>query len=127
MNFVNVVVGRNSSIVMEHKVEVVYISGPMTGYPNFNREAFVKAEMNLIGKGKEVVSPSLLEQDDEGMLWKPLQGRWEHYLKIALSKMLLCNAIVMLPGWEQSKGAKLERYIAEVLGYKIYENVEDVK
>jgi hypothetical protein len=49
----------------------------MTGHPNFNREAFVKAEMNLIGKGKEAVSPSLVEQDDVVKTWKPLQGKWE--------------------------------------------------
>ena len=108
-------------------MEVIYISGPMTGYPNFNREAFVRAEMCLIGKGKEVVSPSLVEQDDEGMTWKPLQGKWEYYLKIALIKMLHCNTIVMLPGWQDSKGARVERYLAETLGFKIYEKLEDVK
>ena len=107
-------------------MEVIYISGPMTGYPNFNREAFVKAEMCLIGKGKEVVSPSLVEQDDEGQTWKPLQGKYSYYLKIALQKMLRCNAIVMLDGWQDSKGARVERYLAEALGYKIYENVDDV-
>ena len=108
-------------------MEVIYISGPMTGHPNFNREAFVKAEMNLIGTGKEAVSPSLVDQDDEGKTWKPLQGKWEYYLKIALSKMLRCNAIVMLPGWQESKGARVERYLAETLGYKIYDTVDDVK
>ena len=108
-------------------MEVIYISGPMTGYPNFNREAFTKAKIRLIGQGKEVVSPVLLEQDDEGRTWKPLQKKYSYYLKISLSKMLSCNAIVMLPGWEQSKGAKVERYLAEALGYKIYDNVEDVK
>ena len=108
-------------------MEVIYISGPMTGYPNFNREAFTKAKIRLIGQGKEVVSPVLLEQDDEGRTWKPLQGKWEYYLKIALSRMLHCNAIVMLSGWQESKGARLERYLAETLGYKIYENVEGVE
>jgi len=108
-------------------VEVIYISGPMTGYPNFNREAFVKAEMNLIGKGKEIVSPSLLEQDIEGRKFKTLEEAWMYYMKTALIKLLHCNAIVMLDGWSDSKGARLERYLAETLGYKIYESIEEVE
>jgi len=126
MSLASVEAARNSSIVTERKVEVIYISGPMTGYPNFNREAFVKAEMNLIGKGKEIVSPSLTEQDDEGMPWKPLRGKWEYYFKIALIKMLHCNAIVMLDGWRYSLGARIERFLAKILKYKIYESIEEV-
>lgn len=126
MSLASAEAARNLSIATERKMEVIYISGPMTGLPSFNREAFVKAEKILQEKGKEAVSPSLAEQDDEGMTWEPLRGKYSYYLKIALIKMLHCNAIVMLPGWENSKGAKVERYVAEALGYKVYESIEEV-
>ena len=38
----------------------VYIAGPMTGYKNFNREAFHKAEEKLKQKGCTVLNPAVL-------------------------------------------------------------------
>ncbi|EGF7427729.1 DUF4406 domain-containing protein, partial [Escherichia coli] len=38
----------------------VYIAGPMTGYKNFNREAFHEAEEKLKQKGCTVLNPAVL-------------------------------------------------------------------
>ncbi len=38
----------------------VYIAGPMTGYENFNREAFHKAEEELKREGHTVLNPAVL-------------------------------------------------------------------
>ncbi|ENM6975340.1 DUF4406 domain-containing protein, partial [Escherichia coli] len=38
----------------------IYIAGPMTGYENFNREAFHKAEEALKREGHTVLNPSVL-------------------------------------------------------------------
>ncbi|MBB7007809.1 DUF4406 domain-containing protein, partial [Escherichia coli] len=38
----------------------VYIAGPMTGYKNFNREAFHKAEEELKREGHTVLNPAVL-------------------------------------------------------------------
>jgi hypothetical protein len=98
-------------------MEVIYISGPMTGYPNFNRNAFDEVEKYLISKGKEVVSPVLSDQISGKLTWKSCMRK-------SLQKLLHCNSIVMLPGWRESRGAKMERYLAEMLEYVIYENVD---
>ncbi len=38
----------------------VYIAGPMTGYKNFNREAFHNAEEELKREGHTVLNPAVL-------------------------------------------------------------------
>ena len=38
----------------------VYIAGPMTGYENFNREAFHRAEDALKREGHTVLNPAVL-------------------------------------------------------------------
>jgi len=101
--------------------EVIYISGPMTGYPGFNYDTFRKAELYLKEHGKTVVSPVILEEEDTGMPWLPLYGPYEYYLKQSLVRLLQCNAICMLPGWQLSTGACLERELAVKLKYTIYE------
>lgn len=37
----------------------IYIAGPMTGYENFNREAFHKAEEALKREGHTVLNPAV--------------------------------------------------------------------
>jgi len=40
------------------------------------------------------------------------------YMRVDLTHLLQCQAIVFLPGWERSKGAVLEHNIALELGLK---------
>ena len=83
----------------------VYISGPMTGMKNHNREAFVEAERYLKNIGFSVFNPSNNPTSDK--------FTWEMYMKWDLKNMLDCDLIFMLDGWENSRGAKLEKYLAD--------------
>lgn len=90
----------------------IYISGPMTGIEAFNFPAFHAAAADLRALGLDVVSPAEL-CPDAGMPWA-----W--YLRRDLAALLDCEAVAMLPGWQDSKGACLERHVAEALGMPIY-------
>ena len=50
-------------------------------------------------------------------VFRPLT--WEDYMRDDLTALLTCTHIVMLPGWEQSRGARLEKYVAEHLGMSV--------
>lgn len=86
----------------------VYISGPITGIDFGNRFAFSCARCALELCGYEVVDPSEVQLDDD--------ASWADYMKADLKLLLDCDYIFMLEGWEDSKGARLERELAENLG-----------
>jgi hypothetical protein len=88
----------------------VYLSGPMTGIPLFNFPAFHAAAAELRAKGYDVVNPAELDEADEK------QMEWSDYLRRDIAQLVTCQGIAMLPGWENSKGAQLERHIADALG-----------
>lgn len=88
---------------------IYYISGPMTGLPEFNYPMFEAVASELRGMGYDIVSP---HETDEIQGNEPGSQTWEWYMRHALRGLLTCNAIVMLPGWTRSKGARRELDIA---------------
>ncbi|WP_236011559.1 DUF1937 family protein [Alicyclobacillus fructus] len=90
-----------------------YLAGPMSGYPDFNRPAFHKAAARLRAQGLIVVNPAEIRGDED---WA-----WDDWMRAALHCLLGCHAVVFLPGWESSRGARLERTIAEALGMPMFE------
>ncbi len=93
----------------------VYVTGPMTGLPEYNYPAFHAAAASLRAAGYEVLSPA-----ENGM---PLGLPWEDYLRADIRMLLDCDAIVRLPGWEASRGATLEVHIATSLGMTLLPEV----
>ena len=89
----------------------VYVAGPMTGIADFNFPAFNAAAEALRLEGYIVENPA-----SHGVV----EGaEWADYLAYDLTRLGLCNAIYLLPGWECSKGARLEFLIAEQLGMTV--------
>lgn len=88
----------------------IYISGPMTGYDNHNKESFARAAEWLRSSGFEVLSPHEVKLPE-----RPLPT-WEDYMKADLLLLIRARTVVTLPGWECSRGAKLEVEIAHTLG-----------
>lgn len=86
----------------------IYLSGPMTGLPEFNFPAFHAAAANLRAQGFEVVSPAEIVPD--------LTTSWEKCMRADIKALCDCDAIALLPGWEKSKGAHLELHIGHRLG-----------
>ena len=81
----------------------IYIAGPMTGLPDCNREAFNRAATILESQGHVVLNPAILPDGLEH----------HEYMEICISMLMVCERVVLLPGWEKSKGAVIERFYAE--------------
>lgn len=96
----------------------LYISGPMSNLPAFNYPAFERAAAHYRSLGHDVLSAhEVPHQEPNGEIGSL---PWSEYLRGDLIAMLQhCDRIVMLPGWQSSKGATLERQVALALGFEI--------
>lgn len=95
-----------------------YIAGPMTGYLEFNYPAFHRAADRLRKMGFQVVSPAELNPITANLEVNE-EYHTKHYpsfMRRDIAALIECDHILLLDGWERSKGASLERHIAEVLG-----------
>ncbi len=90
----------------------VYISGPMTGAPNYNYPAFGAAAQQWRALGWGVVNPA---ESFGGDASRPRSD----YMRTDLEHLLTVDAIAMLPGWQDSAGARLEHAIAGELGLDV--------
>lgn len=108
-----------------------YIAGPMTGLPHFNIPAFDAAAEDLRAKGYEIVSPAELDDpDDRAAAMASPDGSALQYGSDALRKQTWADflardvklltdggfdAVFVLPGWDRSRGARLETFVANAL------------
>ena len=98
--------------------ERLYLSGPMTGTPGLNFDAFHAETARLRGLGYEVANPAELNPDQD--------ASWHTCMRADLKALLDCDALVLLPGWEQSAGAHLEMHVAHRVGIQILQSGEVV-
>lgn len=113
----------------------VYLAGPMRGIPEFNFPAFHSGAAKLRSEGHEVFSPAEYDIECHGVdiskrnqTGDEEQAAKEHgfNLRKALAADLnwICahaDAVALLPGWENSKGAAAERATAIALGLRVFE------
>lgn len=83
----------------------IYLSGPITGVPDY-LEIFNDAAMKLRAEGYSVINPANLctVLDD--------QATYEEYMEIDIALLRKCDALVQLPGWQQSLGCNREYGVA---------------
>ena len=88
-----------------------YIAGPCTDMPELNYPVFNAEAARLRALGHHVENPA------ENAA--PPCGTWEGYMRMSVKQVADVDAVVMLPGWEQSKGAVIEHRLANDLGLKV--------
>lgn len=87
----------------------IYIAGPMTGYSDYNKPAFFGASLSLMDMGYVVLNPATLPEGLEQ----------SEYMDICLAMVRAADAIYLLEGYENSKGALAELAYAEKLEMEI--------
>ena len=89
-----------------------YLSGPMTGKPNYNYEAFHEAAELVRQQGYEVINPAEAFHGDQSLPYAT-------YMRHDIESLLKVDFVVVLPGWEHSRGALFEVLIAAALGLPV--------
>lgn len=96
----------------------IYIAGPMSGIQDFNYPAFHAEAKRLRDLGHEVENPA------ENPV--PPCGSWTGYMRMALRQLVDCECVALLPGWTDSKGAVIERNLAQALEMPVMNAAEVV-
>lgn len=95
----------------------IYISGKISGTDlTETRARFAAAAKVMKRLGYEPVNPlenGLTEHDN-----------WEAHIIKDIATLLQCKAIYMLQDWQESKGARIEHYIATEIGIPITYEIE---
>jgi hypothetical protein len=95
------------------KLKRVYVAGPITGREEHNIPAFALASELLHDAGYDPVNPHVICKDDE-------PGKhFSYYMAKCLPEVCTADFVALLPGWEDSQGAKLEAYVAVVCGVPV--------
>ena len=94
----------------------IYISGPMTGLPEFNYPAFHAATELFEEAGYKVYNPARDYKYDGALESFPVRDAFKYYCNFITE---VADEIYMLKGWEKSIGARAEHALALAIGIRI--------
>ena len=88
-----------------------YLAGKITGLPKGHvKDKFNMMARQLSGMGYQVVKPEAVTDDTKN---------WDDAVRNDIKHMLECDEVHLLPDWQDSRGAQLERDIALRLGMQV--------
>lgn len=96
----------------------IYVAGPMRGIEKLNFPAFNAAAADLRASGFDAVNPVDINPDPA--------TPWRECMNNDIIELVKCDAIYMLVGWQNSKGASLEHHIAVELGLDLFYEEDDL-
>lgn len=125
LRVVPLVVSEASGELLSYRYNV-YLAGPMRGHPEFNYPAFNSLEAWIIVHGMPVGSNSGRPAE----VFNPASNfngdttrEFSEYMRADIPMLAKCQGIVLLPGWQDSEGARLEVEIGKALALDFFEAV----
>ena len=115
----------------------VYIVGPMGGRIDNNYSAFFDAESMITRLGHKAINPARLDSTDTNQdisealkdaiasIKDNNKNGWEYYIRRDLSQLMEADALCVLPGWQDSRGASIEVNLANSVNMPILILKED--
>jgi Domain of unknown function (DUF4406) len=99
----------------------VYLSGPISNNDSqiqeHNLQEFHRvAECLRSQDGYEVINPAEFSEQHPDL-------SYQSYIRADLRDMLTCNAVLMLDGYQESKGAMIEKRVAEMVGIEVFTDI----
>jgi hypothetical protein len=106
-------------------MKILYISGPMRGFPRYNFAAFEVACKTLRDAGYTVISPHEIDlhlgfDPDKPLDQQNANFSLTKFLRRDVESIIDADAVVTLPGYENSIGAKMEIGVARFLDKPVY-------
>lgn len=102
-----------------------YLAGPMSGIPQGNFPKFDRIAAELRAAGYIIKSPA--ELDDPAIREKVMKDEpitdltWGDFLSRDIKVVAdECDGVIVMDGWEKSRGARLEVFVANLCGHSIY-------
>ena len=93
--------------------QTVYLSGPMTGLPDYNRTAFNMRAEAFKKLGYTVLNPADIS------VTHGTDKAYEFYLKRSLQMMLQADVVYVFGEYKNSKGVFAELYLARMTGMTV--------
>jgi len=91
----------------------VYIAGPISNDPDYEYK-FNAAHVDLLEQGHTPANPLVIGKVLKYKLKR--EPTWAEYMRACIKALMECDGILMLDGWQESKGARIEQSIASSLG-----------
>lgn len=97
---------------------IAYIAGPMTGFHQYNKSNFNKAERRLkeLKIHNKIINPGRLIKQKSF-----IGADYMDFLTQDIKDLLTATDMFLLEGWGASRGVKIELLIAERLKMRIWE------
>ena len=118
----------DNSVIVDIEPEVIegppsgmqkmFLSGPITSHEDFNHPTFHRIAAEFRMAGFEVCNPAEFFDGDTS------KERHE-YMRESFKYLLEADTIVLLPGWQESEGSKVEAAVAKELDLIIVEYFEN--